>query len=396
VDTFVFLAEASLSLLPVFNMDIRHLVHMCYVAEIVKVAVTFILWPIGLKEELSNNSDEYASDPAVSDEQFGVTKQFFDSIVAELKANSVGRAEGSSFPAESGYVKDGEETATRSVIYAVRRLVSNYGLAFLRKAVILLHVQHGVEFPNTGFADVDESELDRLTKALQLPSLDKILMSIKPARKSNSAFDAVVSGWIFHWNASRSGIRFEDHRLWPSLSHPAIFELVGLPKYFDSLIEEANRRRCPNSKKELSDPSVCLFCGDIFCSQAVCCMTNKLGGCNQHLQKYVYLHISYFLIGGENKLTYLNNRCGKNVGLFLNIRKCTVLYLHNTNGSWNFAPYLDRHGEADPGLRRNRQLILNNKRYDRLLRDVWLSHSIPATISRKLESEINNGGWETI
>jgi E3 ubiquitin-protein ligase UBR1 len=25
-----------------------------------------------------------------------------------------------------------------------------------------------------------------------------------------------------------------------------------------------------------------------------------------------------------------------------------------------------------------------------------LSHSIPATISRKLESEINNGGWETI
>ncbi|KAJ6072705.1 hypothetical protein N7467_010790 [Penicillium canescens] len=373
VDTFVFLAEASLSLLPVLNMDIRHLVHMCYVAEIVKVAVTFILWPIGLKEELSNHPEDHASDPTVSEEQFGVTKQFFDSIVAELKANSVGRAEGSSFPAESGYVKDGEETATRSVIYAVRRLVSSYGLAFLRKAVILLHVQHGVEFPNTGFVDVDASELDRLTKALQLPSLDEILMSIKPARKSNSPFDAVVSGWIFHWNASRSGIRFEDHRLWPSLSHPAIFELVGLPKYFDSLIEEANRRRCPNSKKELSDPSVCLFCGDIFCSQAVCCMTNKLGGCNQHLQK-----------------------CGKNIGLFLNIRKCTVLYLHNTNGSWNFAPYLDRHGEADPGLRRNRQLILNHKRYDRLLRDVWLSHSIPATISRKLESEINNGGWETI
>ncbi|KAJ5513166.1 Zinc finger RING/FYVE/PHD-type [Penicillium fimorum] len=373
VDTFVFLAEASLSLLPVLRIDIRHLVRMCFVAEIVKVAVTFILWPLGLKEELATHPEDHIVASDLSEEQFGVTKQFFDSIVAELKANSVGRAEGSSFPAESGYVKDGEETATPSIITAVRRLITSYGLAFLRKAVILLHVQHGVEFPNTGFADVESSELERLTKALHLPSIDEILISVKPARKTNSPFDAVISGWIFHWNASRSGIRFEDHRLWPSLSHPAIFELVGLPKYFDSLIEEANRRRCPNSKKELTDPSICLFCGEIFCSQAVCCMTNKLGGCNQHLQK-----------------------CGKNIGLFINIRKCTVLYLHNTNGSWHYAPYLDRHGEVDPGLRRNRQLILNQKRYDRLLRDVWLSHSIPATISRKLESEINNGGWETI
>jgi E3 ubiquitin-protein ligase UBR1 len=392
VDTFVFLAESSLSLLPVLRIDIRHLVQMCFVAEIVKVAVTFVLWPLGLKEELANHPEDHASQANISEEQFGVTKQFFDSIVAELKANSVGRAEGSSFPAESGYVKDGEETATADIIAAVRRLITTYGLTFLRKAVILLHVQHGVEFPNTGF-DVESTELERLTKALHLPSIDEILMSVKPARNSNSPFDAVISGWIFHWNASRSGIRFEDHRLWPSLSHPAIFELVGLPKYFDSLIEEANRRRCPNSKKELSDPSICLFCGEIFCSQAVCCMTNKLGGCNQHLQKSVPSPTSF---SWHNTYQFSHHRCGKNIGLFINIRKCTVLYLHNTNGSWHYAPYLDRHGEVDPGLRRNRQLILNQKRYDRLLRDVWLSHSIPATISRKLESEINNGGWETI
>ncbi|KAJ5669462.1 hypothetical protein N7462_010532 [Penicillium macrosclerotiorum] len=372
-DTFVFLAECSLSLLPVLHIDVRHLVQVCYVAEIVKVTVTFILWPLGLKEELSQHGDNGIAESFISNNQFGLTKHFFDSIVAELKANSVGRAEGSSFPAESGYVKDGEESATPDIIIALRRLVSSYAVTFLRKAVILFHVQHGVEFPNTGFSDVGTSELDRLTKTLHLPSLDEIFLSVNPARNSSSPFDAVISGWIFHWNASRSGIRFEDHRLWPSLPHPAIFELVGLPKYFDSLIEEANRRRCPNSKKELSDPSICLFCGDIFCSQSVCCMHNKLGGCNQHLQK-----------------------CGKNIGLFINIRKCTVLYLHNHNGSWHYAPYLDRHGEVDPGLRRNRQLILNQKRYDRLLRDVWLSHSIPATISRKLESEINNGGWETI
>ena len=73
-----------------------------------------------------------------------------------------------------------------------------------------------------------------------------------------------------------------------------------------------------------------------------------------------------------------------------------VLYLHDGNGSWLHVPYLDKHGEVDPGLRRNRQLFLHQRRYDRLLRDVWLGHGIPTVISRKLEAEINNGGWETL
>ncbi|KAL4784296.1 hypothetical protein BJX76DRAFT_327630 [Aspergillus varians] len=375
-DTFVFLAECSLALLPVLDFDVRHLVQMCYVAEIVKVAATYILWPMGLKEELAQGGDaHYLLDMELTDERFAATRHFFNTVVAELKTNSVGRAKGSSFPAELGYVKDGEGSATPGVIIALRRLISSYALTFLRKAVILLHVQHGVEFPNTGFGDVDVSELDRLTKILHMPSLDDIFASIKPARVSGKPFDAMVSGWIFHWNASRAGVRIGDHKLWPSLSHPGIFELVGLPKYFDSLIELANRRRCPNSKKELTDPSICLFCGDIFCSQAVCCQdTNtNFGGCNQHVLK-----------------------CGKNIGLFINIRKCAVLYLHNHSGSWHFAPYLDRHGEVDPGLRRSRPLMLNQKRYDKLLRDVWLSHGVPATISRRMESDVNNGGWETI
>ncbi|KAL4810876.1 hypothetical protein BDV18DRAFT_128159 [Aspergillus unguis] len=375
-DTFVFLADCSLSLLPVLDVDIRHLVQMCYVAEIVKVAITYIVWPGGLKEELAQNGDaHYLLDMELSDDRFEATRQFFNTIVAELKGNSIGGSKGSAFPVELGYVKEGEDSATPGVIIALRRLISSYALTFLRKAVILLHVQDGVDFPNTGFGDVGVPELDRLTRALNMPSLDEIFASIKPARKSGNPFDAVVSGWIFHWNASRAGVRIEDYKLWPSLPHPAIFELVGLPKYFDSLIELANRRRCPNSGKELSDPSICLFCGDIFCSQAVCCMSKTrppLGGCNQHLKK-----------------------CGKNIGLYINIRKCMVLYLHNMTGSWHNAPYLDRHGETDAGLRRNRPLMLNQKRYDRLLRDVWLAHGVPATISRRMEADINNGGWET-
>ena len=31
-----------------------------------------------------------------------------------------------------------------------------------------------------------------------------------------------------------------------------------------TLVDEAMRRRCPNSGKELADPSVCLLCGEMF------------------------------------------------------------------------------------------------------------------------------------
>ena len=144
---------------------------------------------------------------------------------------------------------------------------------------------------------------------------------------------------------------------------------------YDTLTEEAIKRKCPTTGKEITDPAVCLFCGAIFCSQAVCCMKDKSkGGCFQHMKK-----------------------CGGKVGVYINIRKCMVLLMHGPgNGSYAQAPYLDKHGEPDPTLRRHHQLFLNQRRYDKLIRDVWLQHLIPTVISRKLEGDINPGGWETL
>ena len=82
--------------------------------------------------------------------------------------------------------------------------------------------------------------------------------------------------------------------------------------------------------------------------------------------------------------------------MFINIRKCAVLLLHDNQGLYQHVPYLDLHGEVDYGYRHHRRLLLNQKRYDRALRDTWLHHRIPATVSRKLESEMNIGGWETM
>lgn len=52
-----------------------------------------------------------------------------------------------------------------------------------------------------------------------------------------------------------------------------------------------------------------------------------------------------------DNLVAKNPSCGKEVGLFINIRKCHVLYLHGGLGAWAHAPYLDKHGEPDPNLR---------------------------------------------
>jgi E3 ubiquitin-protein ligase UBR1 len=92
----------------------------------------------------------------------------------------------------------------------------------------------------------------------------------------------------------------------------------------------------------------------------------------------------------------MSRRCQRTMGLYLNIRKCSILYFHGLSGVWASAPYTDVFGEVDPGLRHSRPLYLNQKRYDGLLRTVWLQHGVPSIISRKLEAESNQGGWDTL
>lgn len=84
------------------------------------------------------------------------------------------------------------------------------------------------------------------------------------------------------------------------------------------------------------------------------------------------------------------------MGIFIIIRKCNIFYLHRLSGSFSVAPFIDKYGETDQGLRHYRQLFLSQKRYDSMLRSMWLSHGVPSYISRRLEADINTGGWETI
>lgn len=385
-DTFTFLTEASICLVPVLELDIMHMVRLCYIAEVVKVilamahntpAQKWMQW-IGL----------YAAK--------GATASPFQAACMFVTKLDVRHRVVSGFVNPS--TRGGAETQGFAqecfrTIDDCQEFVKRYALVYLRKTALLLHVRYGVDFSSC--FPHNSNELERLTDALRLPSFDEICEAIgsgQPAQTgdligdSQTLNDADISPTqhlIWGWIHAQFARQMTDADAKITVSHPAIFELIGLPKNYDTLMEETMKGRCPTTGKDVSDPMLCLFCGAIFCGQAICCLKDEprrpgeppaqIGGAQQHMRK-----------------------CHNPIGLFINIRKCTVYYLHRLSGSWMVAPYIDRYGEVDPGLRHGRQLHLHAKRYDALLRQVWLGHGVPSVISRKLEQDINNGGWETI
>ncbi|KAK6540752.1 hypothetical protein TWF694_008143 [Orbilia ellipsospora] len=406
-DIFVFLAECSLCLCPALNVDFKHIMTLCYIAEIVKAIVVISKSCDAIDLNAARDDGErfeaLASQLKYSDEDIRNFRGFVD-FVADASATSEARS-GNASPSP--------------ILF--RHLISKYINPFLRKCVYLLHSRYMVTFSNDSSMNF-EPEHVRLSKLLGLPSLETVFTAHAAANDDGAEIiRSMIVGWCKHWRfaveeskreevatptpATASAVPAEadtsssaaapvpttepqetilppaeppkeklDLENLTKLSHPSILELVGLPLHYDTLVEEAMKRRCPRSGRELSDPVVCLLCGDIFCSQSLCCMdANRHGGANQHLKV-----------------------CGNNIGIFINIRKCHVLYLHSGYGAWAVAPYLDKHGEVDPNLRRNRQLFLNQKRYDAHLRAYWLQHLIPTVIARRLEPDFNTGGWESL
>jgi E3 ubiquitin-protein ligase UBR1 len=265
-DPFNFLASCSAFLQPALHLDVHQLMRMCYIAEVVRVIVSFLLPKASMPEQ---QSSEIQDMPATAAGFIKLTEHIFTQL-GDLPGGM----------RES--LRDNAKLET--YVKQMYRLAHAYALPFLRKCVILMHVRYGVEFPLAIAALAEDTELVRLSEALHLPSFDEIIATAMGPSMLN-----VITGWIHHWLLYREGSgRTRDQPSPIPLSHPAIFELVGLPKNFDTLQDEAMRRKCPKTGKDQTDPVVCLFCGDIFCSQAVCCKdeTDK-GGCWQHRQVYV-------------------------------------------------------------------------------------------------------------
>lgn len=342
VDPFVFLCECVFGVIPAQDFDIAHMVRLCYLAEIVKV-----VYHLGRNmpasqwiERIVNRPREMA-DPALDNfAQFceALLRMDMDALAdcgLDVRSNQDDDSgEGDGDTKNRGFDQPALGLDDFEGWY---KFVRKYALAFARKCAVLLYAKYGVDFNSHVSPAPEQRELERLTEALRLPSFDEMLTALTPLGPQcgwpadTTVTRRLVSGWVKHqvyWphgsateepsaSASRGGsdgttttavVRSSINPRLPAsalVSHPGIFELVGLPEKYGTLIELCTRRRCPTTGRDLSDPMVCLFCGEVFCGQGICCSREMpfpggarrpkkviVGGANQHLAKYVYPFLS--------------------------------------------------------------------------------------------------------
>lgn len=304
-DPFIFLCESVFGVVPAQDFEVSHMVRLCYLAEITKVVyhlgrnVPAALW----LERIMNRPRDM--DPALDN-----FASFCEAVARmDVDANNgvPGPADEARAPENRGFDQPGLD-GWEGWYGFVRR----YALAFLRKCVVLLYVKHGVDFNSHISPSPELKELERLTEALRVPSLDEMLTALTPLGPQCDwapSTPQLVAGWIKHqavWRrpaattttgtTTTGDDELEDSSSPPDralLSHPGIFELVGLPSNYDALIDMCTKGQCPTTGKDISDPVLCLFCGDVFCGQGICCVkeerrnrkTTKVGGANQHMRK---------------------------------------------------------------------------------------------------------------
>ncbi|KAF9432410.1 hypothetical protein BGZ76_010843 [Entomortierella beljakovae] len=398
-DPFFILTELALHPLP-GDVEPSHILEILLMTEIVKTIASFATMNIGphIKSEPRIAAySEHSLEP-LKPEDTSAWKSF---IIFVMRSLSMPEAQQSQFF---------DQVPDRLLM----KLLRSYVLPFLRKSALLFDARYGVLFPETqpamSTAEPMDDEYARLAALLHLPELlplcikwmnDDMLRTTMGAwcedvaifsRKGNSSaplsqeiMNAIrAGGQIYGQSSSSSSSQSSSSSLVSlpylrasiGLNHPAIYELVGLPKRLDSLFEQSIKYVCPKCNTVPHDPALCLCCGIIVCSQSFCCLegldSDGRGECNTHA------------------LT-----CTGPVGIYLLIKKCVILLLHVRNGCFHPAPFLDEHGEADLGLRRGRPQFLNPLRYDDLRR-MWLTHGIPIHVARKIEQSYDIGGWRTL
>jgi E3 ubiquitin-protein ligase UBR1 len=245
-----------------------HVIRLCYLAELVKVVIK-----MGRNQDTSDWDNAYAS-------------QYHDAFVQFCLA--LRQADRGQLDDEDGYLSTAFAQPCFSAPGSSREFARKYALVFLRKVALLLQVRHGVVFQNHISSNPDADELDRLTEALRLPTFDEMCASALPSPYNPPTVPQLVNSWVM--NAYPAGMGKSSGM---TIGHPGIFELIGLPKNYDTLMEETMKRRCPTTGKDVTDPMLCLFCGEIFCGQSICCLKRapgsgsqpSIGGAQQHMMK---------------------------------------------------------------------------------------------------------------
>ncbi|XP_076675682.1 ubr1 ubiquitin ligase [Andrena cerasifolii] len=266
-----------------------------------------------------------------------------------------------------------ESTSSGSILTLIQALDINVGsqtadeiwrrvkeacLPFLRCCALYFHYVSDVPAPEE-LSKVDGATYENICAYLGLPTtcdeLVKpnlhVIMKLMNTWKSHPTVQIYLSGTM------------------TVIKEPLkVNKLVELPEDYSELINMISSFTCPNSEREDSkNPTMCLVCGEMLCSQSYCCQTE----------------LNNLMVGA---CTFHASNCGAGVGMFLRVRECEILFLRSPNrGSFVCPPYLDEYGETDQGLRRGNPLRLCHDKY-RQLNQMWLGHGLHESISRAIES----------
>ncbi|KAG9454677.1 hypothetical protein H6P81_007581 [Aristolochia fimbriata] len=174
---------------------------------------------------------------------------------------------------------------------------------------------------------VQLSEVSELEKMFKIPSLDMVL--------NHEMVQSLTIKWCGHF-CKDIGVRNCGRTLHCSPAVP--FRLMQLPQLYQDLLQRYIKDRCIDCDEIPSESALCLLCGKL-CSESwkPCC--------------------------SENDTQTHAMSCGAGIGVFLSIRRTTVLLQRSSRLAPWPSPYLDAFGEEDHEMHRGRPLYLSEERY---------------------------------
>ncbi|XP_065854552.1 E3 ubiquitin-protein ligase PRT6 [Euphorbia lathyris] len=177
---------------------------------------------------------------------------------------------------------------------------------------------------------VELYEVQKLEKIFKIPPLDVVL--------KDQVVQSLVSRWLQHFRK-----KYEIHRFQYVLrSMPAVpFKLLQLPHVYQDLLQRYIKHRC-DCKNVIEEPALCLLCGKLYYPSWKAC-----NSCRRT----------------ENTCEAHAVDCGAGIGVFLLIKKTTILLQRCVRQATWPSPYLDAFGEEDFEMRRGKPLYLNEERY---------------------------------
>ncbi|WWC90739.1 uncharacterized protein L201_005676 [Kwoniella dendrophila CBS 6074] len=244
------------------------------------------------------------------------------------------------------------------------KLLYSHTLPFLRRCCIIYYAVSNGNYPisNQSTLDLIFSQGPTTSEYRKLLSLLGIPFPKETLSDSTTSITPIVSRWLTQWAV--------QGRILPTLEYPGTYELINLPKKWESLVLKYQNKKCKKCNLKPTYPALCLFCGELVCLAGDCCNQGEEGECNLHMRE-----------------------CGAVVGMFVDIRRWIILYLYAGSGSFGHMPYLDEHGELDISMRRGHRQYVQINRLDELRKSTWLMHNIPHLTARRLELTSDGGGW---